>query len=76
MLLAISDLGYASCWIEGHITDTDRIGYRMQKILGVPEEYDLVCFLPVGIPAAEVKPVKKQPFAERAWLNGFGNPIE
>ena len=75
MLLAIADLGYASCWIEGHITDTDRIGYQMQKILGVPDEYDLVCFLPVGIPAQEIKPVKKQPFAERAWLNGFGNPL-
>lgn len=24
MLLAIESLGYASCWIEGHITDTDR----------------------------------------------------
>ena len=75
MLLAISDLGYASCWIEGHITDTDRIGYQMQKILDVPDEYDLVCFLPVGIPADEIKPVKKQPFAERAWLNGFGTPL-
>ena len=75
MLLAIADLGYASCWIEGHITDTDRIGYQMQKILDVPDEYDLVCFLPVGIPSDEIKPVKKQPFAERAWLNGFGTPL-
>jgi hypothetical protein len=25
MLLAIVDLGYQSCWYEGHITDTDRI---------------------------------------------------
>ena len=75
MLLAIADLGYASCWIEGHITDTDRIGYQMQKLLGVPDEYDLVCFLPVGIPADETKPVKKQPLAERAWFNGFGNPL-
>ena len=76
MLLAIQDLGYASCWIEGHITDTDRIGYQMQKILGVPEEYDLICYLPVGIPAGEIKPVSKQPIEERAWLNGFGKPFE
>ena len=26
MLLAIVSLGYESCWYEGHITDTDRIG--------------------------------------------------
>lgn len=71
MLLAIVDLGYESCWIEGHITDTDRIGYQMQKILGVPDEYELVCFLPVGI--AETKPniVAKRAFEERAWFNEF-----
>lgn len=73
MLLAIVELGYASCWIEGHITDDDRIGDQMAKILGVPEEYELVAYLPVGIPAAEIKPVKKKEFAERAWLNEFGH---
>ena len=72
MLLAIVELGYASCWIEGHITDIDRIGDKMAKILGVPDAYELVCFLPVGIPAEECKPVKKQPFESRAWYNGFG----
>lgn len=76
MLLAITALGYASCWIEGHITDEDRIGDRMAAILGVPEEYELVCFLPVGIPAEEVRAVKKQPFESRVWLNGFGMPME
>ena len=71
MLLAIVELGYASCWFEGHITDVDRIGYQMQQVLGVPDDYDLVCFLPVGIPAEEITPVKKQPFEERAWFNSF-----
>jgi nitroreductase len=71
MLLAIEDLGYASCWIEGHITDADRIGDKMAAILGVPDEFELVCFLPVGIPEEPAKPVSKQPFSERCWLNGF-----
>lgn len=72
MLLAIVELGYQSCWYEGHITDVDRIGYQMAQVLGVPDEYELVCFLPVGI--AEEEPVgpKKQTFEERAWFNGFG----
>ena len=76
MLLAITALGYESCWYEGHITDTDRIGDRMAKILGVPDEYELVCILPVGI--AETAPAvpKKLPFEERAWFNGFGKPAE
>ena len=71
MLLAIEDLGYASCWVEGHITDTDRICDKMAAILGVPDEYELVAFLPVGIPAEAAKRVPKQSFAKRAWFNGF-----
>lgn len=72
MLLAIIELGYQSCWIEGHITDTDQIGRQMAKILQVPEEYELVAFLPVGLAAEEMKRVKKLPFSQRAWWNGFG----
>jgi len=71
MLLAIVDLGYQSCWYEGHVTDVDRIGYQMAQILGVPDEYELVCFLPVGIAAEEVTAKAKKPFEERAWFNGF-----
>ncbi len=71
MLLAIVALGYESCWYEGHITDTDRIGDKMARILGVPEEYELVCLLPVGVAADPVKGPKKKDFAERAWFNGF-----
>ena len=76
MLLAIADLGYASCWIEGHITDVDRIGYQMQRILGVPDEYELICYLPVGIPEHNFQPLKKQSFESRAWLNGFQKPFD
>ena len=71
MLLAIGALGYQSCWYEGHITDEDRIGDRMAKILGVPDDYELVCFLPVGIAKNEPKGPKKKEFSERAWFNGF-----
>ncbi len=72
MLLAAEALGYSSCWYEGHITDEDRIGDKMAKILGVPEGYELVCLLPVGIAAEKPGPRKKKGFAERAWFNGFG----
>ena len=71
MLLAITALGYASCWYEGHITDEDRIGDRMARILGVPDDYELVCFLPVGIAKSAPTPPKKKAFKERAWFNGF-----
>ena len=72
MLLAIVALGYQSCWIEGHITDADAIGRQMADILGVPKEYDLVCFLPVGVAAEAVRPPEKLPFEVRAWFNRFG----
>ncbi|MCH5323755.1 MAG: nitroreductase family protein [Eubacterium sp.] len=71
MLLAIKSLGYESCWYEGHITDDDRIGERIAKRLGVPDGYELVCILPVGIADEPVKRAKKKAFNERAWFNGF-----
>ena len=74
MLLAIVELGYQSCWIEGHVTDADHLGRKMADVLGVPEEYELVCYLPVGVAAEEACcTAKKQPFESRAWFNAFGN---
>ena len=72
MLLAIVGLGYQSCWMEGQVTDEDRIGRQMADILGVPQDRELICYLPVGVAAGPVKRVRKRPFAQRAWYNGFG----
>lgn len=75
MLLAIVELGYESCWYEGHITDEDRIGYQMAQILNVPDEYELVCFLPVGVAAEKSVGPAKKPFEERAWFNSFKDTL-
>ncbi|MCE5235984.1 MAG: nitroreductase family protein [Clostridiaceae bacterium] len=72
MLLAAVSLGYQSCWVEGHVTDDGEIGRRMAQILGVPDEYELVCFLPIGVAEEPCAPAQKLPFAERAWFNAFG----
>lgn len=71
MLLAIIELGYQSCWYEGHITDEDGINKKMAAILNVPDDYEIVCFLPVGIAESEPLVPKKKAFEERAWFNGF-----
>lgn len=71
MLLAIVDLGYQSCWIEGQITDAEKIGRQIADILQVPRDYDLVCLLPVGIAADPVRKASKKAFSERAWFNGY-----
>ncbi len=76
MLLAIVDLGYESCWVEGYVTDTDRVGYQMAQILGVPDEYELIAFLPVGVAKDACREISKLPFEKRAWFNGFGQNNE
>ena len=69
MLLAIVELGYQSCWYEGHITDEDRICDKIASLLGVPDELDVVCILPVGKAVDDVKVPLKKPFSERVSFN-------
>lgn len=71
MLLAATAMGYASCWVEGYVTDAAGIGKRMGEILSVPEQLALVAYLPIGIPKMEGSPAKRKAFAERAWFNGY-----
>ncbi len=77
MLLAITALGYASCWVEGYVkrsllTGEGSVAERMAKALGVPGNQELVVFLPVGVPAGKTERAVKKTFGERAWFNRFG----
>lgn len=69
MLLSITDLGYASCWIEGYCNA--EVGSKIAEVLKVPEDsgYKVVSYLPVGKPSESIKRVQKLPFEERAWFN-------
>ena len=71
MLLAIVELGYQSCWYEGHITDDDRICDKIASVLNVPEGYDVVCILPVGKAAEEFHAPSKKSFSERVRFNSW-----
>ena len=71
MLLAIVELGYQSCWYEGHITDEDRICDKIGAILHVPEEYDVVCILPVGRALDDYHAPSKKDFSERVKFNSW-----
>jgi nitroreductase/L-amino acid N-acyltransferase YncA len=71
MLLAITELGYQSCWYEGHITDDDRICDKIAAVLGVPDEYDVVYILPVGKALNGFHAPSKRSFAARVKFNGF-----
>lgn len=72
ILLEAVQLGYQSCWIEGHVTDADEQGKRIAEMLDVPEYYELVAVLPIGKAAEPLQSVQKRPFSERAWFNRFG----
>lgn len=54
------------------VSRDDRICEKMAAILGVPENYELVCWLPIGKPEKEVNAPKKKSFEERAFFNHFG----
>ena len=71
MLLAIVELGYQSCWYEGHITDEDRICDKIASVLNVPDEYDVVCILPVGKAAEGFHAPSKRPLSERVRFNSW-----
>ncbi|MCL2093952.1 MAG: nitroreductase family protein [Treponema sp.] len=71
VLLAAVDLGYASCWIEGEITADPVRQKAYAELLGVPEGFNVVCFLPIGVPVSEGKRAVHRPFEERASFNRF-----
>ncbi len=71
ILLAAVSLGYSSCWVEGELSDHNNTGRKIADALGVPEEYELVCFLPIGKAAEPIQRPRKKPYSERAWFNGF-----
>ena len=69
MLLAITALGYASCWIEGQITKNTEAQEKTAVLLKIPAEYTVVAFLPIGIPVNEGKRPSYKSFSQRAWFN-------
>lgn len=71
MLLAASALGYASCWVEGYVTDNQKVAEKIGEILGAPEGWHAVAYLPIGKPAEDIFRAKKKPFEERAGFNKF-----
>ena len=43
---------------------------KLAERLSVPEGYELVCVLPIGIADEAISSPKKKAFSERAWFNG------
>jgi len=71
MLLAVTALGYATVWLDGALRSEGR-AERIGELLGVPPRLQVRVLLPLGVPAAAVRPPEKKPFHERAWFNRYG----
>ena len=70
-LLAVSALGYASCWIDGLLRREGR-AEAIAEMLGVPDTHTVRILLPVGVAAEMGERPAKKPFEERAWMNRYG----
>ena len=68
MLLAITGMGYATCWIDGQLREEQR-AEKFNKLLGVPKGHTCRIMLPVGLPAEVKSRAEKKPFEQRAFFN-------
>jgi nitroreductase len=71
MLLAITALGYASCWIDGWLRFEQR-AQTIGRLLGVPEGKLVFVLLPIGVPVETWPQKEKKPFEDRAWFERYG----
>lgn len=70
ILLAITALGYATCWIDGALRREER-AERIARLLQAPGDLQLRIILPLGKPAEALKPPEKKPLAERVFWERF-----
>ena len=69
MLLAITALGYASCWIEGTLLRKEEWA---KNVLGIPEEKRFLALLPLGKAAGRISPPVKKPLSSLSYYNQYG----
>ena len=70
MLLAITALGYASCWVEGTLLRQE--DWAKQE-LGVPADKRLVILLPLGKEASPAGGKEKKPLAGLVHYERYGS---
>ena len=73
MLLAITALGYASCWVEGTLIRQEQWA---KELLGIPEDRRLIIMLPVGKPADSTAQKEKKPLTDIAYSERYGNKLQ
>lgn len=69
-ILAATSLGYGTCWIGAY----DEA--QVKQVLGIPEDYGIVCLTPVGVPAVAPDARPRKPRAELFMHDRFGVALD
>jgi len=69
-VLAATSLGYGTCWV-GAYEET-----KVKEVLGIPEDYGIVCLTPVGVPAEQPAERSRKSPAELFMRERFGSPLD
>ena len=67
-LLAATGLGYGTCWIGSRDA--------AKAVLGIPDDHDIVCLAPVGVPDEEPDARPRKPRNVLFTQNGFDKPLD
>jgi nitroreductase len=66
LLLAVHALGYGACWMGAPLV----AGATLEKLLELPEGYELLAVIPAGRPAEEPSAPRRRPRGETVRLVG------
>jgi len=69
-ILAATSLGYGTCWIGAYD------GLKLKRLLGIPEDYSILCLTPVGLPAEQPEPRSRKPPVQLFMKDQFGSPLD
>jgi len=69
-ILAATSLGYGTCWVGA----CDR--EKLKELLGIPQDYGIICVTPVGVPAEAPEARSRKPAAELFMRDRFGSPFD
>jgi len=71
ILLAITAMGYAGCWIDARLRMKDNSD-RISQLLGIPDDRKIFGLIPIGKPKEYGVQREKKPFEERVFYNKYG----
>jgi nitroreductase len=69
-ILAATSLGYGTCWIGAYDAAA------VKEVLGIPEDYGIVCLTPLGLPAVQPAARPRKPPAELFMKDRFGSALD